>query len=71
MTTSFKAQLLWDNIIRKDLSAVHSMLENGHVNLEERDANGCTFLMVASEQGALNIVKELLQAGVDPNAVDN
>lgn len=33
--------------------------------------NGCTFLMVASEQGALSIVRELLQAGVDPNAVDN
>ncbi|XP_005101087.2 kinase D-interacting substrate of 220 kDa B [Aplysia californica] len=69
--SSFKAQLLWDNISRGDLSAVHTMLESANVNLEERDANGCTFLMVASEQGAVNIVRELLQAGVDPTAVDN
>ena len=32
---------------------------------------GRTFLMVASEKGELNIVRELLEAGVDPNAVDN
>ena len=33
--------------------------------------SGRTFLMVASEKGELNIVRELLEAGVDPNAVDN
>lgn len=27
--------------------------------------------MVASKNGELNIVRELLEAGVDPNAVDN
>lgn len=32
---------------------------------------GHTFLMVASKNGELNIVRELLEAGVDPNAVDN
>ncbi|XP_046352600.2 kinase D-interacting substrate of 220 kDa B-like isoform X1 [Haliotis rufescens] len=67
----FKAQMLWDNIEKGDLSAVHGLLESGNINLEERDENGQTYLMLASEKGELHIVRELLDAGVDPNAVDN
>ncbi|KAH9492624.1 hypothetical protein Btru_024102 [Bulinus truncatus] len=65
MTTSFKAQLLWDNITRKDLSAVHGMLENGHVNLEERDANGDSILIHAVKGGHVDIVRALLKKYVD------
>nr|KAG5701758.1 hypothetical protein BaRGS_000748 [Batillaria attramentaria] len=67
----FKARMLWENIKKGDLTAVHGLLESGNINLEERDEGGRTFLMVASERGELNIVRELLEAGVDPNAVDN
>ncbi|KAK7097954.1 kinase D-interacting substrate of 220 kDa B-like [Littorina saxatilis] len=67
----FKARMLWESIEKGDLTAVHGLLESGNINLEERDDSGRTFLMVASEKGELNIVRELLEAGVDPNAVDN
>lgn len=33
--------------------------------------NGQTFLMLACELGEINIVRELLDADVDPNAVDS
>ena len=33
--------------------------------------SGQTFLMLACELGEINIVRELLEASVDPNAVDN
>ncbi|XP_041358617.1 kinase D-interacting substrate of 220 kDa B-like [Gigantopelta aegis] len=68
---NFKSQLLWDNIEKGDLSAVHGLLEGENINLEERDENGQTFLMLASEKGELHIVRELLDAEVDVNAVDN
>ncbi|KAL8561546.1 hypothetical protein ACOMHN_024782 [Nucella lapillus] len=67
----FKVQMLWESIRSGDLTAVHGLLESGNINLEERDETGRTFLMVASEKGELNIVRELLGAAVDPNAVDN
>ncbi|KAJ8297534.1 hypothetical protein KUTeg_024065 [Tegillarca granosa] len=68
---TFKTQMLWDSIRKGDLTASISLLENRTINLEERDENGQTFLMSACEFGELNIVRELLEAGVDPNAVDN
>ncbi|KAK6168546.1 hypothetical protein SNE40_021058 [Patella caerulea] len=67
----FKSQMLWENIEKGDLSAVHGLLDSGNINLEERNETGQTFLMVACDNGELNIVRELLEAGVDPNAVDN
>ena len=33
----FKAQMLWDNIEKGDLTAVHGLLEHSNINLEERD----------------------------------
>ncbi|OWF35590.1 kinase D-interacting substrate of 220 kDa-like [Mizuhopecten yessoensis] len=67
---TFKAQLLWDSINKGDLTNTINLLENGTINPEERDENGKTFLMLASETGELNIVRELLEY-VDTNAVDN
>ena len=32
-----KTKMLWENIHRGDLSAVHGLLQNGDINLEERD----------------------------------
>lgn len=29
--------MLWENIRKGDLSAVHGLLESGNINLEERD----------------------------------
>ena len=34
---NLRAQMLWDNIRRGDLSTVVNLLENGAINLEERD----------------------------------
>ncbi|XP_076071135.1 kinase D-interacting substrate of 220 kDa-like [Mytilus galloprovincialis] len=68
---TLKTQMLWDSIRRGDLSASVTLLENGNINLEERDENGQTFLMLACELGEINIVRELLDADVDPNAVDS
>ncbi|XP_069130680.1 kinase D-interacting substrate of 220 kDa B-like isoform X1 [Argopecten irradians] len=67
---TFKTQLLWDSISKGDLTSTINLLENGTINPEERDQNGRTFLMLASETGELNIVRELLEY-VDTNAVDN
>ncbi|XP_033742353.1 LOW QUALITY PROTEIN: kinase D-interacting substrate of 220 kDa B-like [Pecten maximus] len=67
---TFKTQLLWDSISKGDLANTINLLENGTINPEERDQNGRTFLMLASETGELNIVRELLEY-VDTNAVDN
>ena len=33
--------------------------------------NGQTFLMVACQQGEISLARELLDAGIDPNATDN
>ncbi|XP_064610180.1 kinase D-interacting substrate of 220 kDa-like isoform X2 [Liolophura sinensis] len=68
---SFRGQLLWENIKRGDLAAVVNLLESGGINLEEKDENGQTFLMLACERGELSIVRELLENDVDVNAVDN
>ncbi|CAC5368966.1 KIDINS220 [Mytilus coruscus] len=68
---TLKTQMLWESIRRGDLSASVTLLENGNINLEERDENGQTFLMLACELGEINIVRELLDADVDPNAVDS
>lgn len=35
--SSLKAQTLWSNIKKGDLSAVVNILENGNINFEERD----------------------------------
>ncbi|XP_045203576.2 kinase D-interacting substrate of 220 kDa B-like isoform X2 [Mercenaria mercenaria] len=67
----FRSQMLWENIRKGDLSAVVNLLENGTINLEERDENGQTFLMVACQQGEISLARELLDAGIDPNATDN
>ena len=37
MMANFKARMLWENIEKGDLSAVHGLLEGGNINLEERD----------------------------------
>lgn len=67
---TFKTQMLWEAIRKGDLTGTIGLLESGNINLEERDSNGQTFLMLACEFGELNIVRELLEAHVDPNAVD-
>ncbi|WAQ99559.1 KDISB-like protein [Mya arenaria] len=68
---NLRSQMLWENIRNCDLSAVVNLLENGTINLEERDENGQTFLMLACQQGDISLVRELLEAGIDPNATDN
>ncbi|KAK3100286.1 hypothetical protein FSP39_017608 [Pinctada imbricata] len=67
---TFKTQMLWDSIRKGDLTATIGLLQSGNINLEERDENGQTFLMLACEFGELNIVRELFEANVDINAVD-
>lgn len=69
--TTFKGDMLRHSINEGDLCNVVRLLENGNINLEERDAEGHTYLMLAAEQGELNIVRELLDANMDVNDVDN
>ncbi|XP_052281428.1 kinase D-interacting substrate of 220 kDa B-like isoform X3 [Dreissena polymorpha] len=68
---NLRSQMLWENIRRGDLSNVRTLLQNKTINLEERDDSGQTFLMLACQKGEISLVRELLEAGIDPNAKDN
>ncbi|GAB1601599.1 kinase D-interacting substrate of 220 kDa-like [Argonauta hians] len=69
--TTFKGDMLREAIHTGDLNSVKHLLDNGNINLQERDAEGHTFLMLAAEKGDLRIVHELLDADMDVNDVDN
>uniref|UniRef100_T1J258 Uncharacterized protein n=1 Tax=Strigamia maritima TaxID=126957 RepID=T1J258_STRMM len=45
-------------------------IENRNVNVDDRDENGQTVLMLAAQKGTRDFVLELLQRGADVNAVD-
>ncbi|KAK9889799.1 hypothetical protein WA026_007172 [Henosepilachna vigintioctopunctata] len=54
-----------------NLQGLRSFLENKQVQIEDKDENGTTALMYASQKGRLNFVQELLKYGADPNAEDS
>ncbi|CAI9732185.1 kinase D-interacting substrate of 220 kDa-like [Octopus vulgaris] len=69
--TTFKGDMLREAIHKGDLNSVKHLLDIGNINLQERDVDGHTFLMLAAEKGDLRIVHELLDADMDVNDVDN
>ncbi|CAG2197132.1 ARMS [Mytilus edulis] len=57
--------MLWDSIRRGDLSASVTLLENGNINLEERDEYGTTPLIWACRRGNLGMVYTFSINGYD------
>ncbi|KAI0150036.1 ankyrin repeat-containing domain protein [Hypoxylon sp. NC0597] len=56
-----------------EANSKHKVIEvllNHGADLDCRDVNGTTPLMIASQQGHLDLVKTPLDAGADPNALD-
>ncbi|KAF5273996.1 hypothetical protein FQA39_LY01111 [Lamprigera yunnana] len=54
-----------------NLQGLQSFLENKQVQVDDKDENGTTALMLAAGKGKIAFVKELLSHGADPNAEDN
>ncbi|CAH1134842.1 unnamed protein product [Ceutorhynchus assimilis] len=54
-----------------NLPGLQSYLENKQIQIDDKDENGTTALMVASTKGKGAFVRELLTHGADPNAEDN
>ncbi|XP_029195259.2 kinase D-interacting substrate of 220 kDa-like isoform X4 [Acropora millepora] len=56
----------------RDGSCTHvlNLLENGGIDLEQRDQNGQTSLIIAAEKGNLEIVHELIKRNVQLNVQD-
>ncbi|XP_058117079.1 kinase D-interacting substrate of 220 kDa isoform X3 [Anopheles coustani] len=53
-----------------DLAGLKSFLGTRHLQVDDRDENGTTVLMIASGRGATHFVKELLARGADVQAQD-
>jgi Ankyrin repeats (many copies) len=53
-----------------DLAKVTLLLDEGKASVDERDGAGRTPLMIAVDQGRLDMVRLLLGRGADPNAAD-
>lgn len=51
----------------EDFLAFKSYLENHQSQIDDRDENGTTVLMVTSARGLLDYVKELIIQGADVN----
>ncbi|KAF5290012.1 hypothetical protein FQR65_LT11678 [Abscondita terminalis] len=54
-----------------NLQGLQSFLENKQVQVDDKDENGATALMLAAAKGKLAFVKDFLSHGADPNAEDN
>ncbi|CAG9821942.1 unnamed protein product [Phaedon cochleariae] len=60
------------NFINDDnIQGLQSFLENKQVQVDDKDENGSTALMVAATKGRSAMVRELLIHGADPNIEDN
>ncbi|KAJ8917768.1 hypothetical protein NQ315_010674 [Exocentrus adspersus] len=62
---------LSDYINNDNLQGLQSFLENKQVQIDDKDENGTTALMVAASKGRTSLVRELLTHGADPNIEDN
>ncbi|XP_049824208.1 kinase D-interacting substrate of 220 kDa B isoform X3 [Aethina tumida] len=54
-----------------NIQGLESFLENKQVQIDDKDENGATALMVAATKGRSNFVSKLLANGADPNVEDN
>lgn len=50
-----------------DFNGFKSFIESHHSQVDDRDENGTTALMIASSKGLANYVKELLHHSADVN----
>ncbi|MFL1672501.1 ankyrin repeat domain-containing protein [Paenibacillus dendritiformis] len=57
---------LFDAVVSEDIKRIKSLLDEGK-NINEKDENGTTPLMVACKRGNLKIIKFLLEHGADVN----
>ncbi|XP_018570623.1 kinase D-interacting substrate of 220 kDa B isoform X3 [Anoplophora glabripennis] len=62
---------LTDYINNDNLQGLQSFLENKQVQIDDKDENGTTALMVAASKGRSSHIRELLSHGADPNSEDN
>jgi ankyrin repeat-rich membrane spanning protein len=53
-----------------DFQGLKSFLDNRPIQVDDRDENGTSLLMVASARGLVPYVKELIARGADVQAVD-
>jgi ankyrin repeat protein len=54
----------------EDVNAIERLLKNHHVNVNVQDTNGATALHLAAMKCNPLIVDMLLEAGADPNIMD-
>lgn len=57
-------------IENEDLGGLRNFLDSRQIQVDDRDENGTTPLMVAASKGLVLFVKELLSHGADVNAQD-
>ncbi|XP_052073712.1 uncharacterized protein LOC127711644 [Mytilus californianus] len=53
------------------MEVVHELLKYNDVDIDICDSNGCSSIYIASQQGHVNVVKELLQHAVEVNRCKN
>jgi ankyrin repeat-rich membrane spanning protein len=66
--SSLTFRTLNSHIDNDDFVAFQSFLESHQTQVDDRDENGTTALMVASSKGLVSYVKELLLNGADVNS---
>ncbi|XP_026671715.1 kinase D-interacting substrate of 220 kDa B isoform X3 [Ceratina calcarata] len=57
-------------IIDDNLAGLQNFLENKRVQIDDRDENGSTALILAATKGKIHFVRELINHGADVNAED-
>ncbi|EQC31903.1 TKL protein kinase [Saprolegnia diclina VS20] len=62
---------LYMSIIDGHWDVVTALVASPNIDLNERDENGCTILHIATTKGCLDVVRAMIQAGVDVDVQDD
>lgn len=65
-----KEEKMHNAVVKNDISLVKEAIKKDIKNLEQRDFNGKTPLMLATEMNRVEIAKFLIESGADVNAKD-